>query len=499
MAPLGFMLNYLGSRQSDMKEAQLANLRSIMATNKATEFGKAHQFNRITRLEHLKHYVPIHNYEDIKPLIERMKNGESDVLLKGVIQNYAVSAGTTGEGKHMPLSKERIASDQRFMRMVSLSYLAQRPNIFPFLGTHVSLPGGIETNEDYPDIKMGEISGYLAKHSPKWLSIFQVRSPEQMINESFEVKFEHAIAEAIENDVRQITAIPSWMLKFFQQALERTGKKSIKEIWPNLRLLICGGESLTTYKPHFQKLCDGLELDFIENYGASEGYFAFSDDLESEDLKLVTDNGLFYEWIPEPADVDDLKSAETVPTWEVKPGIPYAMVITNNSGLYRYILNDLIEFTDVDNPRIKVLGRLNDMLDQFGEALEGWEAEEALSKVAKNHNADYSIFTIGAALDGKDSLPQHHWFIQWVHAPNDAESFKKELDQKLKEINRHYNNRRNSEAIGEPRLYSLNKDILEKWKVEYFNLGAQTKTPKMITSDDKLQALRDLCSDKELL
>lgn len=499
MAPLGFMLNYLGTRQSDTKEAQLANLRAIMATNKMTEFGKKHQFNRITRLEHLKHYVPLHNYEDIEPYIERMKSGEADVLLNGVIQNYAVSAGTTGAGKHMPLSKARIASDQRFMRMVSLSYLAQRPNIFPFLGTHVSLPGGIDSHDEFPDVTLGEISGYLAKHSPKWLSIFQVRSPELMVNETFEDKFEKVLSEALDQDVRQIAAIPSWMLKFFQKALERTGKSTIKDVWPNLRLLICGGESLATYKTHFKSLCKGLDLDFMETYGASEGYFAFSDDLESEDLKLVTDNGLFYEWIEDPNSQDcDLKEAETIPTWEVKPGVPYAMVITNNSGLYRYILNDLIEFTDVDNPRIKVLGRLNDMLDQFGEALEGWEAESALNEIAEKHNAKYSIFTLGAALDSEDSLPQHHWFIQWVNAPKDPKSFVKELDQKLKDLNRHYNNRRNSEAIDFPRAYSLNKQILEEWKEKHFNLGAQTKTPKMITDPDKLEALRNLCSNHEL-
>lgn len=498
MAPFGFMLNYLSSRKSDMKEAQLANLRSIMATNKSTEFGKSHKFNRITRLEHLKHYVPIQEYDDIFPLIERMKAGEPDILLKGIIKDFAVSAGTSGTGKHIPLSKDRIASDQRFMRMVSLSYLAQRPNIMPFLGTHVSLPGAIDQHDEFPDVHLGEISGYLAKHSPKWLSIFQVRPPEQMIKESFEDKFEKGLEEALKNDVRQITAIPSWMLKFFQKALEKTGKSTIKDVWPNLKLLICGGESLSTYKPHFKKLCKGLDLDFIENYGASEGYFAFTDDLECEDLKLVTDNGIFYEWIPNPNEVEDLKKAETVPTWDVEPDTQYAMVVTNNSGLYRYVLNDVIEFTDIDTPRIRVLGRMSDMLDQFGEAVEGWEAEKALEYASRKQSAEYSVFTIGASLDGINDIPKHHWFIQWVTPPADESQFIKDVDEKLKEINRHYHNRRNSVALDSPRFYSLNKDILQQWKDKYFNLGAQTKTPRMITDDDKLSGLREICSEQQM-
>lgn len=481
-----------------MKEAQLANLRSIMATNKTTEFGKAHHFNRITRPEHLKHYVSIQDYNDIYPFIERMKAGEPNILLPGVIKDFAVSAGTTGQGKHIPLSKERISSDQRFMRMVSMSYLAQRPNIMPFLGTHVSLPGAIDQHDEFPDVHMGEISGYLAKHSPKWLSIFQVRPPEKMIKESFEEKFEKGLEEALKNDVRQITAIPSWMLKFFQKALEKTGKSSIKEVWPNLRLLICGGEAIATYKPHFRKLCQGLDLDFIENYGASEGYFAFSDDLEYDDLKLVTDNGIFYEWIPNPNDVEDLKKAETIPTWEVEPNTPYAMVVTNNSGLYRYVLNDLIEFSDVDSPRIRVLGRMSDMLDQFGEAVEGWEAERALDFASQKHGAEYSIFSVGASLDDVNSIPRHHWFIQWVTPPQDESEFIKDVDEKLKELNRHYYNRRKSEALDFPWFYALNKDIIQKWKDDYFNLGAQTKTPKMITDDDKLDGLRSLCRDQQM-
>ncbi len=481
-----------------MKEAQLANLRSIMAHNKATEFGKAHQFNRITRLEHLKHYVPIQDYDDIYALIERMKAGEPDILLQGVIKDYAVSAGTTGNGKHIPLSKDRITSDQRFMRMVSMSYLAQRPNIMPFLGTHVSLPGAIDQHDEFPEVHLGEISGYLAKHSPKWLSIFQVRPPEKMIKESFEEKFEKGLEEALKNDVRQITAIPSWMLKFFQKALEKTGKSTIKDVWPNLKLLICGGEALTTYKPHFRKLCEGLDLDFIENYGASEGYFAFSDDLDYEDLKLVTDNGIFYEWIPNPNEVEDLKKAETVPTWEVEPNTPYAMVVTNNSGLYRYVLNDLIEFTDIDSPRIRVLGRMSDMLDQHGEAVEGWEAEKALNYASGKQNASYSIFTVGSSLDDGNSLPRHHWFIQWVTPPQDERQFVKDVDEKLGELNRHYFNRRQSEAMEEPCFYSLNKDIIQKWKDEYFNLGAQTKTPKMINDKEQLNGLRELSKDHQM-
>ncbi|MEX0928230.1 MAG: GH3 auxin-responsive promoter family protein [Balneolales bacterium] len=477
-----------------VKNTQTKTFDYLISQGKNTEYGRKHNFSAIKDLNDYKNNVPVNTYEDFQPYIDRMKMGEKHILWPGAITDYAVSAGTSGKGKHIPLSKERFKSDQKFMRRVVLKYLSQTNNVFSVLGSHVSLPGNIDTLDSNPDVNIGEISAYLAKKSPAWLSLFQIRSPEKMIKEQWAEKFERCLEKAIECDVRQITAVPSWALRFFQRALEKTGKYSIQEVWPNLKVLICGGEDIKTYLPHFEYLCRGLNMDYVENYGASEGYFAFSDDLNHSDLRLTIDNGLFYEWVPYPKNNPrDIVLQNTIPTWEVEAGIPYAMIVTNNSGLWRYCINDIIEFTNPQSTRIKVLGRTSEMLDRFGEALQGHQAEEVLCKTVKQVGAEFSSFIMGGLLEDNQSSPHHLWFIQWVKKPDNLEQFIALLDNNLRESNRRYAIRREGETIAGLKVYELDQDILHRWKYENMQAGAQTKVPRIILDDDKLIALKRLC------
>lgn len=479
---------------STIKNAQVNILNHLVNMGKDTRYGEEHSFETIKSYSDYKKNIPINFYRDLQPYIEKMKLGGKDILWPGMITNFAVSAGTSGKGKHIPLSKERFKSDQKFMRRVVLNYLSDTKNIFSVFGSHVSLPGNIEKLETNPNVRLGEISAFLAKESPAWLSLFQIRSPDKMIREKWVDKFELCLDKAIESDVKQITAIPSWALRFFQRALEKTGKDSIKDVWPNLKLLICGGEDIKTYMPHFRHLCRGLNMDYIENYGASEGYFAFSDDRNREDLRLIVDNGLFFEWIPNPKnDEKEMVKQETIPTWEVETGVPYGLIVTNNAGLWRYSVNDIIEFTDTEIPRIMVLGRTSEMLDKFGEALEGHQAEEALEQTAKQSGAEFSAFMMGGILADNRSTPSHLWFIQWVKKPENMEEFALTLDRNLKDINRHYTIRRESGTLGSLKIYNLNQDILHNWKEQTMETGAQTKVPRIITDDEKILSLKKLC------
>ena len=230
-----------------IESAQNKVLSTMLRKGSQTEYGKRFGFSEIRGYAEFRESVPIITYDDIESYIERTKLGEQNLLWPGTIRNFAVSAGTTGKGKHIPLSEDRLRSDQRFMRKVILSYMKQNPNFLHFfMGSHVSFPGNIERLDPKSDVRLGEISAYLAKLSPGWLSLFQVRSTETMIRENWTDKFERSLESAVKSDVRKIVAIPSWALRFFQRALEITGKKYIREIWPNLRLLICGGEALST-------------------------------------------------------------------------------------------------------------------------------------------------------------------------------------------------------------------------------------------------------------
>ncbi|MEX0771562.1 MAG: GH3 auxin-responsive promoter family protein [Balneolales bacterium] len=481
---------------STVKNAQVKILDYLVNKGRNTEFGKKHAFSSIKNLSDYKKNVPISYYKDLEPFIDKMKAGKKDVLWPGTITEYAVSAGTSGKGKHIPLSKERFRCDQKYMRRVVLNYLSQSRNVLSVFGSHVSLPGNIDMLESNPNVKIGEISAFLAKESPRYLSMFQIRSPEKMIQEKWADKFERCLNKAIESDVKQITAVPSWALRFFQRALEKTGKDSIKEVWPNLKLLICGGEDIKTYMPHFEHLCRGLNMDYIENYGASEGYFAFSDDRERNDLRLIVDNGLFFEWVPYPKNSEaEMAKQDTIPTWEVKTGVPYGLIVTNNAGLWRYGVNDIIEFTDTKTPRIMVRGRTSEMLDKFGESVEGYQAEEALTKTAKQFGAEFSAFMMGGILEDNRNVPVHTWFIQWVNKPDNMEEFTANLDLNLREINRRYAIRREGNTIDSLRIYDLNQDILHRWKEETMQAGAQTKIPRIITDDNKVICLKTLCEE----
>jgi len=478
-----------------VESVQRKVLSGMLRKGAQTEYGKRFNFSRISDYKKYSEMVPLSTYDDVEPYIERLKSGEHHLLWPSKIQNFAVSAGTTGKGKHIPLSEDRLRSDQRFMRMVMISYLRKKPNFLHFfMGSHVSLPGNIERLDPGSNIRLGEISAYLAKLSPGWLSLFQVRSPQTMIQEAWTEKFDRTLEKAVASDVRKIIAIPSWALRFFQRALEITGKQYIREIWPNLRLLICGGEALNTYRPHFNQLLDGLNMDYIENYGASESYFAFSDDLSRTDLRLVIDNGVFYEWIPNPKNhKDDLQQQKAIPTWEVEKGVPYSLVVSSNSGLWRYMINDVIEFTDLEQPRIQVVGRVSEIFDRFGEAVESHEAQSALEKTAEQVDATFSVFTMGGIIDPEIGAPRHYWFVQWVKQPVNLEKFTRKLDENLAEINRHYKNRRESLGIHPPVILNLTKDAMYKWRENHQELHAQTKMPRIIDNEKKIVDMISLC------
>lgn len=478
-----------------VETAQRQVLASLLRKASATEYGSRHHFHTLRDYEEFSEKIPLIVYDDVDQYITRMKEGETNLLWPGQIRNFAVSAGTTGKGKHIPLTEDRLRSDQRFMRKVIISYIRQNPQFLHFfLGSHVSLPGNIELLHSGSNIRLGEISAYLAKLSPGWLALFQVRSPHTMIREEWTSKFDRTLEKAVVSDVRKIVAIPSWALRFFQRALEITGKKKIREIWPNLKLLICGGEALNTYRPYFDQLLSGLDMHYIENYGASESYFAFSDDLKRRDLRLITNNGVFFEWIPNPKKhKKNLLQQKAIPTWQVEKGVPYALVVSSNSGLFRYLINDIVEFTDVEQPRIEVVGRVSEIFDRFGEAVESQEAQKAIVKSAKKWKGTFSVFVMGGLIDPQIGAPRHFWFIQWVRKPSDMESFTSDLDKNLAEINRHYHNRRLSMGIHPPLVLHLTKEAMYKWREKHQALHAQTKMPRIIDDEEKIHDMITFC------
>lgn len=459
------------------KEQQL-QLQKLLSEASDTVFGRKHTFGALSSYESFKDKVPLQFYRDID--IEALKGGKADLYWPGSVDKYAVSAGTSGKGKHLPITEDRLKSDRQFMRKVVLSYLRQQPNIFKLMGSHLSLPGSLEHIDG---LAIGEISGHTGVRAPVWLKALQVVSPDRLIQLGFKEKFDLLLDKAVDANLKVITAVPSWILTLFQEVLKKTGKQSIAEVWPNLHLMVCGGVKLANYRPHLEKLMGDLNPNFIETYGASEGYFAFSDDFEKDDLKLITDNGIFYEFIADPLpDEESMSIQETIPLWEVEAGVPYAMVISTNAGLWRYAVRDIVEFSSTDPYRIEVKGRVSEMLDDFGEGLYIYEAEEALTKAARKLGVQESAFTIAPTLASEAEVPYHRWFVQFTE-PIHTDTLNKmamAIDEHLIEINRHYAIRRETEALSAPNVSSITQDDINRWMDASGKAKAQGKFPKVL-------------------
>lgn len=467
----------------NIHQKQEKQLFDLIRTAADTKFGQEHEFKQIQRYPDFREEVPISFYKNISNQIEQLKSGSADLLWPGQINNFAVSAGTSGKGKHLPLSRQRLQSDRRFMRMIALQYLKQNPNIFDVIGTHISLPGVLEQKGNF---QIGEISAFTALKAPWWLTPLQLFDSNELTNLSFDKKIDRVLEEGINHDVRVITAAPNWVLTIFQELLKKTGKEHIKEIWPNLSLLICGGVKLANYRPHLEKLIGNKEVHFIETYGASEGYIGFSSHIKRDDLKLVTNNGIFFEFIPNPLpDPASMSIQEAVPLWEVEPDTPYALLVTTNAGLWRYALNDIIEFTQLDPPRIKVMGRVSEMLDDYGEALYAYEAEEALQQTADSMGLTVGKFTVGAQMGSEQDIPRHFWFIQTdesLHSDT-LDKLAKRLDDTICQMNRHYTIRRENNTLGQPQIYTISQQQVNNWLQQKGKEKAQGKLPAILRKD----------------
>lgn len=465
---------------SYIKEQQQTILKELLSKAQSTEFGRKYGFVKIEGYQQFCREIPVQTYSSIQPAVEQLKRGTENIYWPGRVNQFAVSSGTSGKGKHIPVTKERIKSDRRFMRKIALSYLKQRPNLLNILGSHLSIPGSIDKINGN---LIGEVSGLTAQQAPGWLQFFQIESPQKLTQLSFHDKFNLLIQKSISANIKVITASPSWILTLFQQVLRQTGKQHINEVWPNLGLLICGGLKLANYKSQLKKLIGSKKIDFIETYGASEGYIGFSNVLSKTDLKMVTDNGIFFECIPNPLPDNKASAIQpSLPLWQIETGIPYGLIVTTNAGLWRYPMNDIIEFTNINPLRFIVKGRVNEMLDDYGEALYIYEAEQVLKKTANSFGLKPGNFTIAATLKSENDIPFHQWFVcfnEAIHTQT-LERMASHIDLELQNMNRHYGIRRETEALGAPEIHTINQSDINRWLQSRGKNKAQGKLPKIL-------------------
>ncbi len=465
-------------------ETQHRVLRDILTAAASTEWGRRYHFGEIAASSNVsdvyRERMPIHSYEAFRSDIERIRKGEANITWPGVFNHFAVSSGTASAGKIIPLSEEMLNINKRFTLTVALSYYQSKADASFFFGKLLSIPGRIEPDTVRPSSMIGEVSGLQFLFAPWAIKKFYQAVPEHILFlPNWEKKLDAIVQHTLNLDIRAIAMVPSWGIVLFRKLIEAynqqkgTRVQTIAEIWPNLSVFFSGGVALSSYRSLLEQQV-GKPLDFVENYGASEGYISFQDDPGKDDMIVHLDSGVYFEFEP----VDG--SGPRISIAEVETNIRYRIFVSTCSGLWGYEVGDVVKFTSVSPHRMVVAGRTSEMLDKYGEAVYGDEARAALRLACQKTGAKIANFHISPLPVTSDTLPGHEWLIEFETMPSDMNQFGSTIDSHLQEINRHYVIRREAGAFLPPKISALAEGTFFSWlKQTKKTVSAQTKIPRM--------------------
>lgn len=467
-------------------------LLKLITTAKRTEFGKTHQFSSIKNYTDFVNLVPIQKYETIEPLIERCRQGEQNLFWPTYIKWFAKSSGTTNaKSKFIPVSDEALEyCHMKAGKDMLCLYINNNEETQLFTGKGLKLGGSSEIYKDNNSY-FGDLSAIITENLPFWADYSSAPSQEVALMAEWETKMEAIIEETIHEDITSLVGVPSWMLVLLNNVLERTGKNNILEVWPNLEVYFHGGVNFNPYREQYKKLIPKADFKYYETYNASEGFFAIQDRNNSKELLLMLDYGIFYEFIP----MSNYKgeNSETIPLSKVKKDIDYALIITTNSGLWRYLIGDTIRFTCLDPYRIKITGRTRHYINVFGEELNIENVEDALKLACEKTNATINDYTVGPIfMEGKKS-GGHEWIIEFNNCPENMSYFTEMLDNSLKAINSDYEAKRyNSMTLAMPKIHVARNGLFYDWLKTKGKLGGQHKVPRLSNKRDFLEELLKL-------
>ncbi len=468
-------------------------LRSLLQRAAHTEWGQRYGFGEIAQAPDVvaayQERVPLHTYDDIRDDALRVRRGAADVMWPGQISNFAVSSGTVSNGKIIPISEETINSNRSFSMGTGFNYLVDTFNVQLLLGKHLTLPGRIEEDEDFPGTMVGEISGLLAENAPGYFrALFQAVPNDVSFIPNWEQKLQAIADRTVDMDIRLLVMAPTWALVLFDKLIDTYNRRfnasatTVGEIWPNLQLFIAGGVALRSYRDLLEAQI-GVDIDFLETYGASEGFFSFQNERNDPSMLLHLDNGVFFEFVP--AEEKDAEAPTRLTIADVEPGVRYALYITNCSGLWSYDVGDVVRFTSVDPYKITVAGRTSEMLDKYGEAVFGDEARAAIQHASRKTNAHVSHYHVTSRTLEDGDLPGHQWLVEFEASPDNLAAFEEAIDHYLQDVNRHYQIRREAHAFAAPRVDVIPEDGFYRWlQATKESISGQTKVPRMSEERD---------------
>ncbi len=457
-------------------ESQKKVFRNLLRMAGGTAFAKAHSFQSISTHKEFVANVPVRDYEDLKPFMDRVVAGESDVLWPGKPLYFAKTSGTTSGAKYIPLTRESMPEHIKAARNAILSYIHDTGKAAFVDGKMIFLQGSPEM-EETNGIKLGRLSGIVAHFVPKYLQKNRMPSWETNCIEDWETKVEAVIDETLPEDMSVISGIPSWVQMYFERIVQRTGKK-VGEVFPHFNLFIYGGVNFEPYRANFNKLI-GRKVDSIELFPASEGFFAYQDKQSEEGMLLLLDAGIFYEFIP--ADRFFEKNAPRLTIGEVEIGVNYVLIISTTAGLWAYNIGDTIAFTSTSPYRVIVTGRIKHFISAFGEHVIGKEVEQAMKKATDGTDVIINEFTVAPQLSPTEGeLPYHEWFIEFPENHEvDIVLLASKLNREMCEQNTYYKDLIDGKVLQPLKITRVPQNGFKNYMKTIGKLGGQNKLPRL--------------------
>ncbi|HEX5654285.1 MAG TPA: GH3 auxin-responsive promoter family protein [Chitinophagaceae bacterium] len=455
-------------------------LKGLIKTGRNTEFGKAAGFDKVNSYEEFKQAVPIRDYEQFKPWIEKIKEGRHNVLWKGKPLYFAKTSGTTSGTKYIPITRDSIPNHINSARNALLCYMAETGNARFADGKMIFLQGSPEM-ERVGGIPTGRLSGIAHHFVPGYLKGNRLPSYETNCIEDWETKLNKIVDETINKDMTLIAGIPPWMQMYFDELIKRSGKK-VGELFPNFSLMVQGGVNFEPYKPKlFESI--GKKIDCIELFPASEGFFAFQDSQQAEGLLLNTDSGIFFEFVPA-AEIYQ-ENPTRISLRDVKAGENYALIVNSNAGLWGYNIGDTVKFVTTDPYRLIVTGRTKHFISAFGEHVISEEVEYSMLKVAQEEQVHITEFTVAPYVSNNEGKSYHEWFVEFGNKPGDLDSFARKLDESLRQKNLYYDDLVGGHILTPLKITPVRKNGFIDYMKSIGKLGGQNKVPRL-SNDRKI-------------
>ncbi len=469
---------------------QDAVLRRLLSEAVGTEWGRAHQYAGIRSYEDYRRLVPVQTYDDVKPYIERMRHGESDVLWKGQVRWYAKSSGTTNDkSKFIPVSPDGLKRIHYAGGTDCVaSYLRNNPDSRFFSGKGLILGGSHAPNYNLKDSLVGDLSAILIQNVNPLVNLIRVPKKEIALLSDFEVKRDRIARSTIGKNVTNLSGVPSWMLSVLRRVLELTGKDSLEQVWPNLEVFFHGGVAFAPYREQYRQLIRSDRMHYVETYNASEGFFGVQTDPTDASMTLMVDYDVFYEFIP----MDEFGKADptVVPLEGVETGKNYAMLISTSCGLWRYLIGDTVRFTRKDPYRFVITGRTKHFINAFGEELIVDNAEKGLEVACAGTGAQIADYTAAPVFMDSDAKCRHQWLIEFAVLPDSTERFARILDRALQQINSDYEAKRYKDITLQPlEVVVARKNLFHDWLKEKGKLGGQHKVPRLSNTREYIDEL----------